>query len=55
MILWIFLIAWEKAEIDKKYQETGLYKRMQQKRLRSSLNDFQRFKVRVLKRQVSNY
>ena len=47
------IIAWEKAEVDKKYQETGVYKRAQLRKVRSSLNDFQRFKVRVLKRQVS--
>lgn len=30
-----------------------MYKRVQLRKIRSKLNDFQRFKVRVLKRQVS--
>ena len=44
--------AWEKADINKKWEETGLYKRIQQRKLRASLTDFQRFKVRLLKQQV---
>jgi len=37
--------AWEASEVNKKWQETRWYKKLQAKHLRSQTTDFERFKV----------
>lgn len=44
---------WEKNEIDKKWAETSWAKKTEQQATRQGLNDFERFKVMRLKKQVS--
>lgn len=44
--------AWEKAEVDKKWDESAWAKRREQREKRRNLSDFDRFKVLRLKKQV---
>lgn len=44
---------WEKQEIDDKIANSGLTRKRQQQERRAKLNDFERFKVMRLKKQVS--
>lgn len=43
--------AWEKAGVEKKWSESAHAKRISSKEKRWGLNDFDRFKVMVLKKQ----
>jgi len=43
--------AWEKAEVMKQWAETSLAKKNEKTKIRASLNDFDRFKVMVAKKQ----
>ena len=45
--------AWEKAEVTKKWEATNYAKRLVKRARRASLTDFDRFKLMVLKKQVS--
>ena len=53
IIIVLSFIAWEKAEVDKKWEGSGFYKRIQLRKKRASLSDFDRFKVKNLKYQVN--
>ena len=44
--------AWEKAEVEKKWDESAWAKRREQREKRRNLSDFDRFKVLRLKKQV---
>lgn len=44
--------AWAKAEIDKKWAESGWAKRLAAKKARTSLTDFDRFKLMRAKQTV---
>jgi len=44
--------AWEKAEVEKKWEESAWAKRRAQREKRRNLTDFERFKVMRLKKQV---
>jgi len=44
--------AWAKAEVDKKWAETTWAKKRAQYQKRKQLNDFERFKVLKLRKQV---
>jgi len=44
--------AWEKAEVEKKWEESAWAKRRAQREKRRNLTDFERFKVMMLKKQV---
>ena len=46
--------AWEKAEVEKKWDESAWAKRREQREKRRNLSDFDRFKVLRLKKQVRN-
>lgn len=46
--------AWEKAEVDSKWDQSAWAKRRDQREKRQGLSDFERFKVMKLKKQVSN-
>lgn len=43
---------WEKAEVDKKFEESTWSKKRAQFQKRKQLNDFERFKVMKLRKQV---
>lgn len=45
--------AWEKAEVDSKWEQSAWAKRRDQREKRQGLSDFERFKVMKLKKQVS--
>lgn len=45
--------AWEKAEVDSKWDQSAWAKRRDQREKRQGLSDFERFKVMKLKKQVS--
>ena len=45
--------AWEKEEVETKWEESAWAKKTAQKEKRKALNDFERFKVLRLKKQVS--
>ena len=47
-------LAWAAAEIDKQWTESSRYKKTVLRKKRAALTDFQRFKVKLLKRQVSH-
>ncbi|KAL8803356.1 MAG: hypothetical protein Q9200_006258 [Gallowayella weberi] len=44
--------AWEKAEVDSKWEQSAWAKRRDQREKRRALSDFERFKVMKLKKQV---
>ena len=44
--------AWEKAEVEKKWEESTWAKRREQREKRRGLTDFERFKVLRLRKQV---
>ncbi|KAK0507157.1 hypothetical protein JMJ35_010195 [Cladonia borealis] len=44
--------AWEKAEVEKKWDESAWAKRREQREKRRNLSDFDRFKVLRLKKQA---
>ncbi|MCJ1455744.1 hypothetical protein MMC28_006100 [Mycoblastus sanguinarius] len=44
--------AWEKAEVEKQWDESSWAKRREQRARRRNLSDFDRFKVLKLKKQV---
>ncbi len=44
--------AWEKEEVEKKFEETSWAKKRDQTDKRRNLSDFERFKVMRLKKQV---
>lgn len=44
--------AWEKEEVEKKWDESAWAKRREQREKRRNLSDFDRFKVLRLKKQV---
>ena len=44
--------AWEKAEVESKWDESAWAKRREQREKRRNLSDFDRFKVLRLKKQV---
>ena len=44
--------AWEKAEVETKWDESAWAKRREQREKRRNLSDFDRFKVLRLKKQV---
>ena len=46
--------AWQKAEVEKKWDESAWAKRREQREKRRNLTDFDRFKVLRLKKQVCN-
>lgn len=46
--------AAEEAKLLEKFQQTPMGKRFARTQIRENLSDFDRFKVMVLKRQVSN-
>lgn len=55
LYLFFFLcLAWAAAEIDKQWTESSRYKKTVLCKKRAALTDFQRFKVKLLKRQVSH-
>ncbi|XP_003383796.1 PREDICTED: 60S ribosomal protein L14-like [Amphimedon queenslandica] len=43
--------AWAAAEIDKQWAESSRYKKTELRKRRAALTDFQRFKVKLLKRE----
>ena len=45
--------AWEKEEVDSKWDQSAWAKRRDQRQKRRGLSDFERFKVMKLKKQVS--
>lgn len=45
---------WEKEEVDKKWAESATAKKREQTERRRNLNDFERYKVMRLKKQVSS-
>ena len=47
--------VWEKAEIDSKWSSSSFAKRMGQATRRKELNDFERFKVMRLRKQVCTW
>ena len=47
--------AWEKAEVDSKWEQSSWAKGRAQKEKRRNLSDFERFKVLKLRKQVSRY
>lgn len=44
--------AWEEAQVDKKFEESSWSKKRAQYQKRRALNDFERFKVMKLRKQV---
>ena len=46
--------AWEKAEVEEKWDQSAWAKRREQREKRRNLSDFERFKVLRLKKQVWN-
>ena len=44
--------AWEKAEVETKWDESAWAKKREQREKRAALNDFERFKVMKLRKQV---
>lgn len=44
--------AWEKEEVEKKWDESAWAKRREQREKRRGLSDFERFKVLKLRKQV---
>ena len=45
--------AWEKEDVESKWEQSAWAKRREQREKRKGLNDFERFKVMKLKKQVS--
>ena len=45
--------AWEKEEVEAKWEKSAWAKRREQREKRRALTDFERFKVMKLKKQVS--
>eukprot|EP00828_Plagiopyla_frontata_P047266 TRINITY_DN868_c0_g1_i1.p2 TRINITY_DN868_c0_g1~~TRINITY_DN868_c0_g1_i1.p2 ORF type:complete len:110 (+),score=35.51 TRINITY_DN868_c0_g1_i1:96-425(+) len=43
----------EKFQLDKKWKESNICKKMENQQKREKLNDFERFKVMILKKQMS--
>lgn len=54
IFLFFLCLAWAAAEIDKQWTESSRYKKTVLRKKRAVLTDFQRFKVKLLKRQVSH-
>ena len=46
--------AWEKQEVEKKWEESAWAKRREQRQKRRNLSDFERFQVLKLKKQVGS-
>ena len=46
------LLAWAAAEIDKQWAESSRYKKTELRKRRAALTDFQRYKAKLLKREV---
>ncbi|KAI4260471.1 MAG: hypothetical protein L6R42_004049 [Xanthoria sp. 1 TBL-2021] len=46
--------AWEKAEVDSKWDQSAWAKRRDQREKRQGLSDFERFKVMKLKKQAAD-
>ncbi len=47
--------AWEKEEVEAKWEKSAWAKRREQRVKRRGLNDFERFKVMKLKKQVRSF